>query len=80
MDVGNKCNQQIWKWYYDATAGHCYQFSYSGCHGNNNNFETSKSCLHLCASVGNSIDKIPYISMLLTLTNKNFTNLLTDIL
>lgn len=53
IDVGNKCNLQIWRWYYDAKAGVCNLFSYSGCHGNNNNFPSSKSCLWLCSTVGN---------------------------
>ena len=52
IDVGNKCNYQIWRWYYDQEVGECHQFSYSGCHGNNNNFATSKMCSWLCASVG----------------------------
>ncbi len=52
MEIGDKCNHQIWRWYYDSKAGECYLFSYSGCDGNNNNYATSKDCLWLCAAVG----------------------------
>ena len=52
MEVGG-CTDQIWRWYYDSKIGKCLQFSYSGCHGNNNNFATSKKCLWLCSTVGN---------------------------
>lgn len=56
MEIGDKCNHQIWRWYYDSTAGECYLFSYSGCDGNNNNYASSKDCLWLCAAVGKKIN------------------------
>ena len=52
LDVGKKCNQLMWRWYYDSKTGMCNMFTYSGCRGNNNNFADVKSCLWLCASVG----------------------------
>jgi hypothetical protein len=55
LEIGNKCTHQVWRWYYDSNAGECYQFSYSGCLGNNNNFATSQTCIWLCASVGKDL-------------------------
>ncbi|RNA30102.1 papilin isoform X1, partial [Brachionus plicatilis] len=54
FENGNKCSLQIWKWYYDSKNGQCHLFSYSGCHGNNNNFPSYKDCMVLCAGVDSS--------------------------
>ena len=52
MSVGEQCELQVWRWYFEPQAGECYMFSYSGCHGNNNHFLNKASCLRLCSEIG----------------------------
>ncbi|PRD24897.1 UNVERIFIED_CONTAM: BPTI/Kunitz domain-containing protein [Trichonephila clavipes] len=42
------CHEEIWRWYYDYETRECKLFKYSGCHGNENNFETKKECDSKC--------------------------------
>ncbi|XP_071388892.1 collagen alpha-1(XXVIII) chain-like, partial [Centroberyx affinis] len=50
LDPG-PCRDYVVKWYYDATANACAQFWFGGCRGNNNQFETEKSCKKACVKV-----------------------------
>ncbi|XP_059351560.1 inter-alpha-trypsin inhibitor-like [Daphnia carinata] len=43
------CRQSLAAWYFDASAGQCKPFTYSGCRGNANNFSTQKMCESKCA-------------------------------
>lgn len=43
------CEKYFPKWYYDKDRKQCGQFIYSGCLGNNNNFETREECQDVCA-------------------------------
>eukprot|EP01025_Chloroclados_australasicus_P065523 TRINITY_DN8927_c0_g1_i3.p1 TRINITY_DN8927_c0_g1~~TRINITY_DN8927_c0_g1_i3.p1 ORF type:complete len:461 (+),score=9.87 TRINITY_DN8927_c0_g1_i3:123-1505(+) len=43
------CNQQIERYYYDSVLKVCRNFTYTGCFGNRNNFETLSSCKETCA-------------------------------
>lgn len=47
LDPG-PCRDYVVKWYYDATANSCAQFWFGGCLGNDNQFETEKSCKEAC--------------------------------
>uniref|UniRef100_A0A3B5AED7 BPTI/Kunitz inhibitor domain-containing protein n=1 Tax=Stegastes partitus TaxID=144197 RepID=A0A3B5AED7_9TELE len=47
LDPG-PCREYVVKWYYDATANGCAQFWFGGCLGNDNQFETEKSCRETC--------------------------------
>ena len=38
----------IVRWYYNAVAGRCDIFRYSGCGGNENNFDTPSKCAEKC--------------------------------
>ena len=38
------------RWYFDAEAGDCFEFDYSGCDGNGNNFHSHEDCLVLCST------------------------------
>uniref|UniRef100_A0AAY5EI77 BPTI/Kunitz inhibitor domain-containing protein n=1 Tax=Electrophorus electricus TaxID=8005 RepID=A0AAY5EI77_ELEEL len=42
------CRQYVVKWHYDPKANSCAQFWYGGCHGNQNQFDTEKSCRKSC--------------------------------
>lgn len=47
MEKG-RCNSNIIRVYFDKQTGQCRRFSYSGCDGNRNNFETEKYCNEIC--------------------------------
>jgi len=47
MAVGN-CRDKIERWYFNNETGHCEPFTYTGCGGNGNNFNTTKYCRHAC--------------------------------
>ncbi|XP_031341557.1 papilin isoform X1 [Photinus pyralis] len=47
--VSGTCDGYYPKWYYDAAQKTCSQFVYSGCLGNNNNFNTREECMDQCA-------------------------------
>ncbi|KAK5647606.1 hypothetical protein RI129_002498 [Pyrocoelia pectoralis] len=46
--VSGTCDGYYPKWHYDATQKTCSQFVYSGCLGNNNNFDTREECMDQC--------------------------------
>jgi len=45
--TGN-CRQNIPKWGYDAQNGRCKEFTYGGCGGTWNKFDTEDDCAHQC--------------------------------
>lgn len=47
MAVGN-CSEQIQRWYFDNRTGLCQPFTYTGCGGNGNNFNSTAYCYHAC--------------------------------
>jgi hypothetical protein len=47
MDVG-PCDGAFPRWYFNAKSGECEMFSYGGCGGNENNFETKEACAKEC--------------------------------
>ena len=47
------CEAAIPAWYYDPSIGTCLEFTYGGCEGNSNNYETFELCLAAC---GGSIE------------------------
>jgi hypothetical protein len=42
------CRAAIPRWHHDAASGTCKQFTYGGCGGNANNFETQAECEQAC--------------------------------
>lgn len=46
--VYGRCQENITRWYYDSRIDGCYEFQYSGCRGNKNNFYTQSECLNHC--------------------------------
>ncbi|XP_032682374.1 papilin-like [Odontomachus brunneus] len=42
------CRNYTKRWYYDSYEQHCRQFYYSGCGGNENNFEIEHDCINRC--------------------------------
>ena len=42
------CEALIERWYYDKASNSCQAFTYGGCDGNENNFETLEECESLC--------------------------------
>jgi hypothetical protein len=39
------------KWAWDAASSSCQQFSYYGCGGNSNNFESEEDCMSVCVGI-----------------------------
>ncbi|XP_044730136.1 papilin isoform X2 [Chrysoperla carnea] len=48
--VSGSCSNQTRRFYYDSRVGVCQQFLYTGCEGNQNNFETIEECHRNCAN------------------------------
>ncbi|CAG2108765.1 unnamed protein product [Medioppia subpectinata] len=48
-EVKGMCRALIPKWYYKPSEKTCLEFSYGGCRGNKNNFETKEECISLCS-------------------------------
>lgn len=46
--VTGSCEEKIPKFYYDMAKDSCQPFNYSGCDGNQNNFESHNQCQALC--------------------------------
>uniref|UniRef100_A0A1I7YUV6 BPTI/Kunitz inhibitor domain-containing protein n=1 Tax=Steinernema glaseri TaxID=37863 RepID=A0A1I7YUV6_9BILA len=51
LAVGS-CTAPSVRFYYDASSGKCNSFTYSGCGGNANNFQSLRSCEDTCHSSG----------------------------
>lgn len=45
------CRDKITRWYYNPLKQQCFRFNYGGCHGNENNFESSEQCMKVCRGV-----------------------------
>uniref|UniRef100_A0A8D0FYB7 ABPP n=1 Tax=Strix occidentalis caurina TaxID=311401 RepID=A0A8D0FYB7_STROC len=45
------CRAMISRWYFDVAEGKCAPFFYSGCGGNQNNFDLEEYCMAVCGSV-----------------------------
>jgi hypothetical protein len=42
------CHLDLQRWYFNKTTQMCHQFTYSGCDGNSNNFESEIDCRQTC--------------------------------
>lgn len=42
------CFASTRRWFYDYTDGVCKEFTYGGCDGNSNNYETYEQCKFYC--------------------------------
>ncbi|KAL1235586.1 Papilin [Trichinella pseudospiralis] len=42
------CSDALKRWYWDKAASRCLPFTYGGCRGNSNNFETEHACIAEC--------------------------------
>lgn len=50
MQNGN-CQQSLQRFYYSPRSGYCFLFKYTGCLGNENNFEYREECEEACRGV-----------------------------
>ena len=48
VDIG-LCQGSMTRFSFNALSSRCEQFSYTGCEGNGNNFETLKECIEACS-------------------------------
>ncbi|XP_035378955.1 amyloid beta (A4) precursor protein b isoform X3 [Electrophorus electricus] len=44
------CRASMPRWYFVAERGHCAPFTFGGCGGNRNNFESEEYCMAVCSS------------------------------
>ncbi|TRZ03504.1 hypothetical protein DNTS_007030 [Danionella cerebrum] len=44
------CNAQLPRWYFVAEKGRCAPFTFGGCGGNRNNFDSKEYCMAVCSS------------------------------
>jgi len=42
------CRGSFIRWYYDSDARRCRMFTYGGCRGNANRFDTAQQCQRTC--------------------------------
>ncbi|KAH0506702.1 WAP four-disulfide core domain protein 8 [Microtus ochrogaster] len=50
-DAGD-CHDYQTRWYFDSEKHYCRPFTYSGCHGNSNNFLSKMDCKNACMLIG----------------------------
>nr|CDJ84543.1 Thyroglobulin type-1 and Proteinase inhibitor I2 domain containing protein [Haemonchus contortus] len=43
------CSAALTRWYYDEQEAKCKRFTFSGCGGNGNNYDTEEACIRRCA-------------------------------
>lgn len=43
------CEAEVRRFWFDSSTGKCAAFTYGGCAGNANNFETAEACIAACA-------------------------------
>ena len=49
------CRAAFPRWFFDTSSGKCQRFTFGGCQGNRNNFETLEECLNTCGELMHSI-------------------------
>ncbi|XP_043837168.1 eppin-like [Dromiciops gliroides] len=49
------CGMSLLHWWYNSTSQTCQQFTYGGCFGNNNNFQTQEICWGICKALSKSV-------------------------
>lgn len=56
-EVGDsECTEKLARWYFSANDNKCKPFYYTGCGGNENNFDSEHSCAETCPpTVGEEI-------------------------
>ena len=49
--VTGPCKAAFPRFFFNATSGHCEHFTYGGCDGNKNDFETQVECENTCSKL-----------------------------
>lgn len=51
------CSLNFTQWFYESHSNECFEFQYSGCHGNANRFSSKQACINQCRTIGASDPK-----------------------
>ena len=43
------CHGEFKRWYHDIKTRQCLEFTFSGCYGNENNFQSKEKCDEFCS-------------------------------
>uniref|UniRef100_A0A182JSY1 Papilin n=1 Tax=Anopheles christyi TaxID=43041 RepID=A0A182JSY1_9DIPT len=61
MDNGDReCSPYQARFYYDTQTGSCAIFTYTGCGGNDNNFQTAEDCEQACGAGPQDVCQLPH--------------------
>ena len=64
------CRAAYLRYYFDATTGKCLSFTYGGCKGNKNNFDSIEECKAACEGKNQSNNYVISLNSFLMLTIK----------
>lgn len=56
------CTNRVERYFYDEASQRCSMFSYSGCNGNENNFETQDLCEKTCRTTTTKLKNLAPIA------------------
>ena len=68
--LAGPCFAAMPRYFYNSTSSQCEQFTYGGCKGNMNNFDTLLSCKIRCTKG----EKLWWLPGVIILTNQNIAN------
>ena len=57
--LGGQCYSDLLRFFYDHESGECRAFTYGGCSGNSNNFETQEECYEFCSPTQEHVIRKP---------------------
>jgi len=58
VDSG-QCDDNVLSWYFDHSSEQCRNFTYTGCGGNDNRFETEEECVSQCMWITEAGELMP---------------------